>query len=68
MHTPSTFLEECLCVTWLKDVIIIEDCDNIIFIVTSIYANCKIKLSKTFPLSENLLWIIWKYYFGHTTL
>ena len=34
--TPLTFLEECLCATWFKDVIIIEDCENMIFIVSSI--------------------------------
>ena len=34
--TPSIFLEECLCETRLKHVLIIEDSDNVILIVTSI--------------------------------
>ena len=69
---PLPFLEECLCATWLKHVTVIDDCDNVIFIATSIHKvmltkkwdviNCKIKVSKSFTQSEKLRWNIFSWY------
>ena len=58
--------------------IVIEDCDNVIFMVTSIRKvmlakkwdvnDCKIKVSKNFTQSKKLRWIIFNWYLTNATL
>ena len=77
-YLQPCFLEKCLCTMWLKHVMVIEDCDNMTFIATSIHKvmltkkwdikNCTIKVSKNFTQSEKLCWIIFNWYLTNTTL
>ena len=58
--------------------IVIEDCDNVIFMATSIRKvmlakkwdvnDCKIKVSKNFTQSKKLRWIIFNWYLTNATL